>query len=112
MATLRQATGSIFGAVTETAETVVSILNTVSTSAKMMNDFVENARMDQLYRIEAGKHHRKAIILSEKTMEVMAAQQQLEDYIGNDNDRKIRVEEIYNKMQQSLDELDEKMSKA
>ena len=84
MANLRMASQAVFGTIEQAAGTITDTFSTVSTAAKMLNDFATDAREKQLMNIKVNRVGYEDMLLVTKTQEIDASRQALQDYIGND----------------------------
>lgn len=102
MATVRLAAASLLTTVQTTAGTVNDILSTVSTGAKMMNDFVDDARRKQKLNLALGQVGYEETILNAKMIEIDQVQEQSEAYMAADEKRRDRCKIIHEKLTQAL----------
>lgn len=102
MATLNMAAGALLSTVTTTAETVSNIFSSVSTGAQMINDFAKNARENQLVSIKLSKVGYIDNLKTQKTIEIDAQRQVLQDYIGTDAVKKERTAAIWKELEAAL----------
>lgn len=84
MATLRTATGSVLGVVTDTAGAVSSAANTISGSMGILNDMVTTARRKRKETsIVEMKVFRKNLI-QDSALDQVKREESIINYIGND----------------------------
>lgn len=102
MATVRLAAASLLTTVSQTAGTVNDLLSTVSTGAKMLNDFAEDARQKQKINLAVTQVGYEETLLSTRMVEIDQVLQQAEDYMGQDAEKRKRCEQIHTKLTEAL----------
>lgn len=102
MATLKMAGSSLFGTIADTAGAVSDVVKSVSTGAKMINDYAEHARKQQLINIKLNSVGYEEQRLAEKTAEIAASQNILREYIAANPDQEANCNEIYQKLKAAL----------
>lgn len=102
MATVRLAATSLLTTVAETANTVTNLVSSIGTGAKMINDFASNARNNQLMAIKLGAVGYEENLRATKAMEIIASRQQLDDYIGTDQNKSDRIKAIMAEFDKAL----------
>jgi hypothetical protein len=86
--TIRQATGSVLGMITETAEALSSTVNTITSGAHMMNDFVQSHRTKQQDRILVDLADYRLHLIEEKSQENAQRQEELLTWMKDNQQRK------------------------
>lgn len=102
MATVRLAAASLLTTVQTTAGTVNDILSTVSTCAKMMNDFVDDARRKQKINLALGQVGYEESILNAKMIEIDQIREQSAEYMAEKPGRAERCEKIHTELLEAL----------
>lgn len=94
MATARLTGAALLNTVSETANAVTNIVQSVSTGAQMINDFATDAREKQLINIKLSKVGYVETLQATKAQEIDEARQKLLDYVGNDSAKADRIQMI------------------
>ena len=102
MATARLAATSVLTTVAETANTITSLVSSVGTGAKMINDFASNARANQLMSIKLGAVGYEENLRATKAMEIIASRETLETYIAGDQTKQQRIDAIMKAFDEAL----------
>lgn len=99
MATTRMALGSLMSTVANTAEAASSVVNTISGSANMLNDFVQRHRTMQQDRniIEIASFRER--LIEETAREETVRKEALFDYFAAREGRKANFDSAYEKLQ-------------
>jgi hypothetical protein len=95
MASTRMAIGAVLGTVNDAANTVSSIVNVVSDSAGMLNDYVRRQRTMQQDRTVIELHTFRTRLMEDTAKEQTIRTESLEDYFQGKTGRKECYEESY-----------------
>lgn len=102
MASVKIAAGALLSTVTDTANTVSSLITSVAVGADMINDFATAARDAQRKVIKANAVGRKDILMADRTIEIDKSRSALDDYIGTDQVRADRCKAIWAQLEEAL----------
>lgn len=102
MATARLAGSALLSTVAETANALSCTVKSVSTGANMLNDFVENARSQQLKRIKGGAEGFDAEVKVTSTLRIAAAHKQLADYVKANPDQEQLIRDAWKDVEAAL----------
>ncbi len=101
--TIRQATGSVLGMITETAEALSSTVNSITSGAHMMNDFVQSQRTKQQDRILVDLSDYRLHLIEEKSQENAQRQEDLLTWMKDNPVRKELYTEHFNRISALFD---------
>ena len=110
MATLRTATGSVLGVVTDTAGAVSSAANTISGSMGILNDMVTTARRKRRETtIVEMKVFRKNLI-QDSALDQVKREESIVNYIGNDEQKQKSFNDFEAELKSAFDVFDKENS--
>ena len=108
MATLRTATGSVLGVVTDTAGAVSSAANTISGSMGILNDMVTTARKKRQETTVVEMLTFRTNLIQDSALDQVKRQETIRTYIGNDEAK----QEAFNDFETKLNEAFQQHDKA
>lgn len=98
MANSRTTFGALLGTITVAANTLTNTLSTVDTSIGMVTTTVEDAARRQQARSKLDAHAYKQNIVTEKSMELELAKEQVLDWCSESPDREARFNATYSEL--------------
>ncbi|QDP54376.1 MAG: hypothetical protein Unbinned4120contig1000_28 [Prokaryotic dsDNA virus sp.] len=107
MATLRTATGSVLGVVTDTAGAVSSAANTISGSMGILNDMVTTARRKRKETTIVEMITFRNNLIQDSALDQVKREETIRTYIGNDEEK----QKSFNAFEQKLNAAFEKHDK-
>lgn len=102
MATARVALGSVLGTVTDTAQTISTVINTVGSSVEMLANYVNNAREEQEINLLLGKEDRETQILERISLDTAKRHIETEEFFQKNPSVQDVYKETYKDLQNKL----------
>lgn len=102
MATLKMTGSALLTTVQDTAGALSDIVRSTSTSAKMLNDFVEHQRIKQLKNLAVSNVGHEEMLISTRMVEIDKIQDEAAQYIAADPARATRCAVIHQKLVDAL----------
>lgn len=102
MATLRMAAGSVLGTVTETASAVNDVVKSVSSGARMLNEFVDHQRVTAAENRALDTKFSDETRLQTKMLEIAQLREKSREYMSSNPSRQADCQEILNELKVAL----------
>lgn len=110
MATLRTATGSVLGLVTDTASSVSTIANTISGGVNILNDMVQSTRVKRQEANIVEMISFRDNLINDASLDAVKREENIRMYIGNDEGKQKSFNNFQLKLQAAFDKHDQQNS--
>jgi hypothetical protein len=98
MATVRMAAGNMLSTVADTANTVSTVMNTVSGGVSILNDMVQNVKNKRREATLVEMVSFRDNLINDASLDAVKREENIRSYIGNDEAK----QDVFNKFHEKL----------
>lgn len=106
MATVRMAAGNLLSTVADTANTVSTTMNTISGGVSILNDMVQNIKNKRREATLVEMISFRDNLINDASLDAVKREENIQQYIGNDENKKKSFEEFSEKLNQAFKTFD------
>ena len=103
MATARMAAGNVLGVVTDVANTVSVLSNTISNGVGIVNDMVQNLKNKRQESNIVEMISFRNNLMSDASLDAVKREENIRSYIGNDESKQKSYNEFHTKLEKAFE---------